>query len=310
MILGSEGFLGKSVCHELLSHTKSLIIKVDRIMPLKESPRAQCFKVDITRTREILKLCDRSCPDVIFNFTGTYDTTSKEKLFRINCLAPIKLLEASVGKRFRLVLMGSAAEYGPVSGKIKVKEDFPLSPISDYGISKACQTLMALSIARKNSWPQVVIARGFNIIGPGVSSRLFLGAFALQIAKIENGLQPPILRVGNLESYRDLLPVTLFSRYVRFLAENRSPSQVYNVCTGRPTKIKTVLEKLLSISNVKNIKIISKEDDSQSSDITWSVGDCSKLSRFIKISVSESDFIDTLHRTLDWYRDMVSANER
>jgi len=303
MVLGSEGFLGRSVCRELLLHTRESIIKLDRVMPVRDNPRFRCFKTDTSRTGEILKLCDRLCPDIVFNFSGTYETACRDTLFRINCFAPIEFLEQSRGRRFRLVLMGSAAEYGESNRMVRIKESAPLAPVSDYGVSKACQTLMALRIAKKSPWPQVIIARGFNLIGPGMSDRFFLGAFALQIARIEKGLQPPVIRVGNLESFRDLLPVASFSRYIRILSGRCAPSQAYNICTGRATKVGSVLENLLKLSSVKNIAVISRKDNSQSRDIRWSVGDCSKLSRFIKVSVSEGDLMDTFRKTLDWYRD-------
>lgn len=54
---------------------------------------------------------------------------------------------------------------------------------------------------------KLVVLRPFNHIGPGQDERFVVASFAGQIARIEAGLVPPCLEVGNLSSYRDFLDV-------------------------------------------------------------------------------------------------------
>jgi GDP-4-dehydro-6-deoxy-D-mannose reductase len=49
--------------------------------------------------------------------------------------------------------------------------------------------------------------RPFNHSGPGQTEGFVVPDFAMQIAKIEAGLIPPAMRVGNLDIERDFLDV-------------------------------------------------------------------------------------------------------
>ena len=81
------------------------------------------------------------------------------------------------GRSVRVVLIGSAAEYGNVEAdKVPVEETISPRPVSLYGIAKAAQTLVALRPGY-----DAVVARVFNVCGPGEPPSLVCGAFASQI---------------------------------------------------------------------------------------------------------------------------------
>ena len=48
-----------------------------------------------------------------------------------------------------------------------------------------------------------VVTRGFNHTGPRRGENFATSTFALQIAQIEKGIEPPVIDVGDLESKRD-----------------------------------------------------------------------------------------------------------
>jgi len=302
LIIGSEGFLGKALSNVLSASQGDVLLKVDLALEDKEGKRERQYKIDLKDTPRLVSLCKAEQPDVIFNLAGVFNSTSPVELFAANCFAPIAFLEASAGLDFKLILIGSAAEYG-VTGKGKrISEDFPLNPVSDYGISKACQTFMAMRFANKYKSPKVIIARLFNMIGTGMRSNLFLGGFARQIADIEKGLaSSPVIKTGNLESYRDLLSVKVVAECLKVLASHGEHGEIYNICSSRPVKIWDALQQLLGLTRKK----ISFEIDPgkfKANDIPWSVGENSKFSKFKKISFADDDLKAAIKETLDWYR--------
>ena len=94
---------------------------------------------------------------------------------------------------------------------------------------------------------KLVVLRPFNHIGPGQDERFVVASFAGQIARIEAGLVPPRLDVGNLSSYRDFLDVAdVAQAYVDLIgrAETLADGSVFNISSGQPRTIASVLEDL------------------------------------------------------------------
>jgi GDP-4-dehydro-6-deoxy-D-mannose reductase len=96
----------------------------------------------------------------------------------------------------------------------------------------------------------VVRVRPFNHIGPRQSPKFVAPAFAAQIASIEAGLQPPVLRVGNLSARRDFTDVRDMVRAYVLALEHGEPGEVYNLGSGRSHSIQELLDHLLSCASV------------------------------------------------------------
>ena len=305
LVIGSEGLIGRALCKLLCNERDSAVVQVDSVLPVSTDKRTACYQIDISETKKLIDLfCDERI-DIAFNLAGVFKASQREDIFRINCFAPIKMLEEAKGKEFSLVLLGSAAEYGAVSDGVKISEQAPLFALSDYAISKASQTLMAQRLARTNDKPKVIIARPFNVIEAGISDSLCLGAFALQIAKIEKGLQPPIIEVGNLKSVRDFLSVNKLAYYLKVIGEKGRHGHVYNICSGYPRTIESVLQQLLSLAK-KEIQVLVNPSKFKPGDSQWSVGDHTKLSKLVAVSRTDDEFKFCLQETLNWYRARIT----
>ena len=87
-----------------------------------------------------------------------------------------------------------------------VNEETPLRPTSPYATSKVAQGMLAWQYYRGYGLHTVRV-RPFNHIGPGQNEIFVTSNFAKQIAEIEAGKQPPVLRHGNLEAERDFTDV-------------------------------------------------------------------------------------------------------
>jgi GDP-4-dehydro-6-deoxy-D-mannose reductase len=96
----------------------------------------------------------------------------------------------------------------------------------------------------------VIALRLFNHIGPGQRPGFALPDFARQIARIEAGLQPPRLLVGNLSARRDFLDVRdVAHAYLAAILSGR-PGATYNVGSGEARSVRAVLDLLLTHARV------------------------------------------------------------
>ena len=120
----------------------------------------------------------------------------------------------------------------------------------------------------------VVRVRAFNHTGAGQPDHFVVSKFARQVARIRLGRQPPVMRVGNLESVRDFLHVDdVLAAYLALLDAN-VPADVYNIASGRSTSIREVLDRLIEIAGIKT----SVEQDPELwRETDWLVGDASRL---------------------------------
>src|SRR5262249_49749068 len=109
-----------------------------------------------------------------------------------------------------------------------------------YGVSKLAQEMLA---ARAVDAP-VFIVRPFNHAGPGQSSAFVTSSFARQIAEIETGAREPVIRVGNLDSKRDITDVRDTVRAYRLVVQRGTPGRPYNVCSGEAYRIRDLLDAL------------------------------------------------------------------
>ena len=133
-------------------------------------------------------------------------------------------------------------DYFPV-----LDENAALGPASPYGLSKLAQDQRALSAAA-NDHLNVIVARPFNQIGPRQGTGFALSKFARQLARIEAGLDPAELRVGNLDARRDITDVRdVVAAYERLMADG-AIGRAYNVCSGRAWRIRDLLDELLQAS--------------------------------------------------------------
>jgi GDP-4-dehydro-6-deoxy-D-mannose reductase len=142
------------------------------------------------------------------------------------------------------VIPGSALVYRPANDAIA--EDSPIGPTSPYGLSKLAQEMTAAE-----SPLPVLLARPFNHAGPRQDPSYVTSAFARQLAEIETGGAPPVLRVGNLDARRDITDVRDTVRAYRALAEHGRPHRPYNICSGRAYRIRELLDILLSLVHVR-----------------------------------------------------------
>jgi len=152
-----------------------------------------------------------------------------------------------------VLLVGSAAEYGAVAiEENPIREDHALHPQSVYGLTKSWQTQLAGFYARRGV--QVVVARLFNLEGPGLSTRLFVGRVQAQIEEVRKGVRSAF-EFGPLGAIRDYVDSDEAARQMLAVALRGEPGQVYHVGSGKPVTMRTLLERLLASQEIAGIPV-------------------------------------------------------
>lgn len=258
MIIGSGGFLGRWLLKEMRTSGRDEVVGVDR----HGGTDAETGTLDILKIRQLESAIARVRPSAIVNCAGLI-SADPLNLFRVNSLGSRNIIDA-VSKieslACRIILIGSAAEYGLVDVKdLPVREKQPLNPVSAYGVSKAAQAFFARAAANKGQ--DIVIARLFNLIGPGLSEHLAPSRFArILSAPAEAG--ETVLETGYLGSRRDYIDVFQAVSALRILLARGKSGEEYNICSGRSWSTKEILDKLLGMSGrQRDVRIESRPAD-------------------------------------------------
>ena len=245
LITGCEGFVGRVLWRHLADHGWE-VLGCDRSVPEGAPDKRACDLAREDATGEMLAWAgDVSHVFHLAAITFVPDAMRTPRLtFDINLDGTIGLahLMGEHTKDARLVFVGSAEVYGPPD-YVPTDEAHPLRPQNPYAISKAAadQYCRYLHGAQGRD---IVIARPFNHSGPGQSPDFVLSSFAQQMARIDAGLQEPVLRVGNLEAARDFGHVRDVVRAYEQLALHGVAGEAYNVCTGTALRLDRVVDKL------------------------------------------------------------------
>ncbi len=166
--------------------------------------------------------------------------------FEVNVQGTVALLEAArqAGVR-RVVLASSAAVYGD-SDKLPLDEDVTLHPLSPYAASKQVNEVYA-RLYTQSFGLEVVALRYFNVYGPCQRpDSQYAAAVPIFIRRYLDGLPATIFGDGG--QTRDLVYVGDVVRANLLAAIHpAAPGQVFNICTGRETRLLDLLEVLNEI---------------------------------------------------------------
>jgi GDP-4-dehydro-6-deoxy-D-mannose reductase len=241
LITGASGFTGRTLAARL---NEELDVQI-HLTSRKEPKSIQCAwktfsPCDFSDLRVVRAVLKETKPDWIFHLAGALKGNASE-LFQANVQNAVNLLEAAseIVPAARVLLIGSAAEYGNPLRDGPISESHPCHPNGAYGVSKYAATLAGLDFAKRGK-PRVNIARAFNLIGPGIPSTLLLGAVIERARKaIENDL--PSISLGDISTERDFIDVRDAVEAYLMIMKSDANGEVFNVCGG----VGTVLSDLV-----------------------------------------------------------------
>ncbi len=206
----------------------------------------------------------------------------------------------------QLLFASTADAYGEsFRSGIALDETAPLAPMNEYGATKAAADLALGSLAARGL--RVVRVRPFNHIGAGQTPAYAVASFARQVARIAAGLQPPLLDVGNLDSFRDFLDVRdVCAAYVACIdrRDTLAPGTILNLASGQARRIGDVLQDLQRMAGVV-ATLRPNPSRMRASDIPRALGNADRA-RALLGWVPAIPWPDTLRAVLEDWRARVA----
>lgn len=269
VVTGGAGFVGRHVINEITNNIpQAAVVSWDR-----------ATDVDITKPESYRqKLLDLQ-PAWIIHLAALAAVGASfknpELVHEVNVVGTKRLLETTrqISPRTRFIIASTSDIYG--QGSPLPLAELPLDqcrPQNPYAASKWEMEKMI----EAEFLDRVIRVRPFPHIGPGQNLGFVTADFASQIAAIEQGKQPPVIKVGNLEAKRDFTDVRDVARAYRLLMAKGEIGEVYHVASGKPVAISELLKKLLADSKV-SITVEQDPEKMRPSDTPVLVGDAGKL---------------------------------
>ena len=228
LVTGAGGFVGGHLITNLHRAGHEVIAASHR--PWEPPVPVEIDVFDVRDGDRFRAVMDARRPEAVIHLAAQASVRrsweASDETFAVNVTGTSHLLEALTDRpETRVLLVGSAQQYGLAAAGRPLVETDPLQPRSPYGVSKVAQELVG-ALYRRHFGLRVLVARPFNHTGPGQSTEYAIGAFSAQVAEIERGDREPRLKVGWLESRRDYLDVRDVADAYRLLVEAGADHEV------------------------------------------------------------------------------------
>lgn len=252
LVTGASGFVGSHLL-PLVAADAGVRIEGWTRDVVPDAPGVRWTVIDMGDRGAVDRAVAAAPPDEVYHLAGAAHVgqsfSTVADTLATNALGTALLLDAlrAHAPRARVLVVSSSTVYRPRADALT--EASPVGPTSPYGLSKLATERLARH-AHEQDGLHTVVARAFNHVGPRQSPAFFASSFASQIAAIERGTRPPVLRVGNLQARRDLTDVRDVVRAYRLILGRGDPGGLYNVCSGRAHAIGDLLDALVASARV------------------------------------------------------------
>ena len=247
LVTGGTGFLGANLVHHLvrMGHSVHLLVRphaqLKRLRGIEE--RLVFLPVDLLDGQALKDTLRALRPRIIFHLAGhgVYpDQKDRGAILAGNVQATTNLLAALEGIDYeRLVHAGSSAEYGMPSGPLDEKA--PLDPRNDYGVTKACATLLVQ--AEKHRGRPVSTVRIFTAFGLYES----LPRLVPYVMDCCRRGEPPQLTAGHQK--RDFIFAQDVIELLVLAAHHpAAPGQIFHAATGSVHSVREVVQTILAVT--------------------------------------------------------------
>ena len=274
----------------------------------KISGKINIYDCDLTDLSSVSEVLKNISPDAIFHLASHANVRASWKypksVIMNNIEGTLNLFESIKNLNIKPVvqLCSTSEVYGQVDPKnVPINEECPIQPCNPYAISKTAQDFLGFTYFKSCDIP-VIRTRMFTYINPRRED-LFATAFAMQVAKIERGLQSELLH-GNLDSTRNIIDVRDAMESYWFATTRGRAGEIYNI-GGK--KVITVGEFLDVLKKNSICEIKSRVDKSlyRPVDVTLQIPDTSKFESETGWAPKYS-FEDSVKYLLDYCRNKVN----
>lgn len=292
LLTGASGFVGRHMAEALLRRGDR-VVALDRGIAFDLPEGAEALVVDLQDPASLKDL--PRVWDGVVHLAGA----SIPSLFAtpapvvFNLEITLNLMEHL--RDTKVILVSSCHVYAPSSEPRK--ESDAIVPQGRYGLSKH---LVEQVTSHYQGILDVRVARPFNHLGPGQRPELVVPSLLRRLSSAAPDLLSPVQMVG-WDSVRDFIDVRdVVSAYMAILDLEMPAHTTFNVCTGRATSIRDVVQTVLDLQGVER-EIRFQDRPNSTDDIPFLVGDPSRLHEAsgwaARYSLSDSlqSMLQTLH---------------
>lgn len=323
LITGITGMVGSHLAEFLLERTdwdvfgmcrwRSPLENLEKLIPrINRKDRVQLLYGDLRDTLAVQDVVRKAQPDYVFHLAAqSFPRTSFEApldTFETNIQGTARVLDAlRVLKPEAITHVCASSEvFGRVpKDKLPINEECGFHPASPYAISKVGTDLIGRFYAEAYGMT-VMTTRMFTHTGPRRGDVFAESTFAKQIALIEAGRLPPVVKVGNLDSLRTVADVRDAVRAYHMLVTVKPvPGAYYNIGGTHTLTVRAVLDALIGLSAKKSeIKVEVDPDRLRPIDADLQVPDTTKFTQHTGWK-PEIPFDQTIRDLLNYWRDRV-----
>ena len=286
LITGATGFIGSHLVTRLVNQHDTEVWGLARwrsnLENLKNNiGRIELVNGDLTDSYSMNKIIKEIMPNEIYHLASqSYVRAAFDypiETFNVNVLGTLNLLNSvlTTGIDTKIICVTSSEVYGQPD-KIPITENNKLIPANIYSASKISQDMIAWCYYL-NYGLKTIRLRNFTCSGPRRSGQFFISYFAKQLAAMKVLGTEKIIKCGNLDSIRTVCHVSDMTRAYMLASSLCTPGEAYNISGNESFTVEEILNRLIEISEIKNIKIVVDEKLLRPYDITNQICDCSKF---------------------------------
>ena len=250
LVTGAAGFIASHVADAYVGAGNEVVILDDLSRGAKRNvnSKARFYQCDIRDREAVESIFLAEKPGIVNHHAAQMDVRRgvREPHFdaQVNILGSLNVIESAVAHGARRFIYAATAGAGYGEPKqIPVPEDYPINPITPYGISKhtvehylfTFQFLYGL---------QFVVLRYGNVYGPRQSSQGEAGVFAIFSEQMLSGIQPVIY--GDGQKVRDYVFVSDVVR-ANVAALANGTNEIFNIGSGVATKDFEIFEQVRNL---------------------------------------------------------------
>jgi UDP-glucose 4-epimerase len=284
LVTGGAGFVGLPLVGRLLAAGARVVILDDfsvrsreRLGPLAAHLGLRIEAADLTDAAAVTRVVARAQPELCVHLAAIHSIprcrAEPATTIATNVLGTQRLIDALTlhARGCRVLLASTADVYKQTDGPHR--EDSGTQPNNVYGLSKlSCESL--LKFAGADGAIDPIVARFFNIYGPGDTNPHLLPDICVQLAKGRT------LALGNLLPRRDFVFVDDIADAVIGLLAVAPSGAVVNVGTGKSWSVRDLIELIERIIG-QPITIEADPDRMRSVDRSDLVADTGFLQRLL-----------------------------
>lgn len=248
LIVGGTGFIGYHLAKKSLKkdwRVTSISSKLPK--KIRYLPKVKYLLCDIRKKKQLVKIIKRNFHYVV-NLGGYVDHSNKRKTFETHYNGCKNLAEIFIKKMpIAFIQMGSCVEYGSKKSPQKESDICSLKSINtNYAKAKLLSSTYLINLFKKSNFPSTVL-RLYLTYGPKQDLNRFLPII------IDSCIKNKKFDCSDGIQSRDFVHINdVVNAIIKSLKSKRARGEIINIGSGKPRKIKSIIECIKKISKGGN----------------------------------------------------------